>query len=135
MSSDKKDLEGRQVSLYYFPGRYFYLTYAGWGDQWIIRNNDNTDMMRVSGDEALPHLIEPYVEETVIPKFPNNIMEVLRESRSLEPWETKKDKQINELSKNEAFKKYLEWEGIIGYEHMIKQLIKDIYGVDLDQYN
>lgn len=58
--TEKKDLEGRQVRLVDFPGEVFYLRYAGWEDQWIVRRPDGTDMMRASGDEALPYLTQPY---------------------------------------------------------------------------
>jgi len=37
------------------------------------------------------------------------------------------------VSKNHLFKEFLNYEGIIGYDGMIKAAIKEIYGIDLDQ--
>lgn len=61
--ADKKDLEGKKVRLHDFPGQIFTLTYAGWEDQWIVKNTEWVDMLRCSGDEAIPFLIpEGYVD-------------------------------------------------------------------------
>jgi hypothetical protein len=54
----KSDLEGKRIRLVDFPNQEFYLTYAGWGDEWIVKNMQGQDMMRVTGTEAKPYLAE-----------------------------------------------------------------------------
>ncbi len=55
--TDKKDLEGKKLRLPDFPGQVFTLTYAGWEDQWIVKNTEWVDMLRCSGDEVIPYLL------------------------------------------------------------------------------
>lgn len=65
-------------------------------------------------------------------KYPENIMEYLRQRKGLEPNDTTCDDEINTLTPNEAFEKVLEWDGLINYTYKIKRWIEDIYGIDLD---
>ncbi len=51
-------LEGKQIDITGFDG-YFTLTYAGWGEEWIVKDEDGTDMLRCHVDETWDHLIEP----------------------------------------------------------------------------
>lgn len=67
--------------------------------------------------------------------YPNYIMEKVRQRLGLEPYNTSRDEDINNMSRDEVFQHCLYWEGIIGYENTIKSWIKDIYGVELgDMY-
>lgn len=69
------------------------------------------------------------------PKYPDHIMEKVRQRLGLEPHDTSRDADINNMSQDEVFQHCLYWEGIIGYENTIKGWIKDIYGVELgDMY-
>jgi len=64
--------------------------------------------------------------------YPDYIMEKVRQHLDLEPYDTSRDSEINDMSRNEIFRRCLEWEGIIGYDSTIKYWIKDIYGVTLE---
>jgi hypothetical protein len=68
-----------------------------------------------------------------MPKYPDYIMQKLRQRRGLEPYNTSQDADINLMSKHEAFGGCLEWEGIIGYEYAITYWIQDIYGIVLQE--
>lgn len=68
-------------------------------------------------------------------KYPENIMRDLRQRKGLEPNDTTCDDEINTLTPNEAFEEVLEWDGLIDYAYTIKQWIKDIYGINLNEVN
>ncbi len=53
----KSDLEGHPIRLNDFRGEVFHLTYAGWDDQWIVRNAAGVDMLRCSAQEAQAFLL------------------------------------------------------------------------------
>ena len=65
-------------------------------------------------------------------KYPEYIMEMLRQRLGLEEDDTSRDAEINSYSSNKAFEEVLVWEGFIGYARHIKMWIADIYGIDLD---
>lgn len=60
-----------------------------------------------------------------------SIMEALRDSAHLEPNDTSKDEELLKLSPQEAFDTFLNYEGIIGYTHIILRVIKEIWKVEL----
>ena len=64
-------------------------------------------------------------------KYPEYIMQKLRESLGLEPTETYRDAEINLMSSNWAFDSLLEWEGLIDYGDKIRELVDSIYGIEL----
>ena len=41
------------------------------------------------------------------------------------------DNKIAKMPRSEIFKRYMTWNGIIGYDQMIKEAICEIYGVRL----
>ena len=61
------------------------------------------------------------------PKYPDSIMRNVRETFGLEPDDTSLDKEINELDPMEVFERWLQWEGIIGYEYRIKEAVNNIF--------
>ena len=63
--------------------------------------------------------------------YPDYIMEKVRQRLGLEPYDTSRDSEINNMSHGTVLDHVLEWEGIIGYGYTIPGWIKDIYGVDL----
>lgn len=65
-------------------------------------------------------------------KYPNVIMDFVRQRLGLEEGDTLKDGEINAMSQNEVFDACLVWEGIIGYGPTFRRWIKNIYNVDLD---
>lgn len=64
-------------------------------------------------------------------RYPEHIMQMLRQRRNLEPLDTREDNSINALSPSEAFSEVLLWEGFDGYDYKIKSWIWDIFGVHL----
>lgn len=65
-------------------------------------------------------------------KYPEDIMEILRQRLGLEEDDTSRDSEINTYTPSEAFEEVCNWEGFLGYASTIKSWIEDIYGIDLD---
>ena len=65
--------------------------------------------------------------------YPENILRLVRQNLDLESTDTSMDEEINAMSRNEVFNRVCEWEGLIGYGRVIREWIKDIYGIDLDR--
>lgn len=64
-------------------------------------------------------------------KYNEGTMMRVRQSLYLEADDTSQDKVIESMSLDSVFERCMTWEGIIGFEGMIKGLIKDIYKVEL----
>jgi hypothetical protein len=64
-------------------------------------------------------------------KYSESIMQRLRQRIYLEEDDTSRDDKLERYSPDKVFEECLEWEGIIGYDRLISQIIKDIYGFDL----
>ena len=65
-------------------------------------------------------------------KYPEHIMEILRQRLGLDEDDTSRDDEINIYTPSEAFEEVCNWEGLLGYADTIKEWIEDIYGIDLD---
>lgn len=65
--------------------------------------------------------------------YPENILRLVRQNLDLEPTDTSMDEEINAMSRNEVLNCVCEWEGLIGYGRVIREWIKDIYGINLDE--
>ncbi len=50
-------LEGHEIRIGGFGDEVFNLTYAGWADQWIVKDSKGSDMLRCSANETAPYLI------------------------------------------------------------------------------
>jgi hypothetical protein len=68
-----------------------------------------------------------------INKYPENIMECLRQRRGLESFDISEDCNLNEYTSNEAFEEVCNWNGLVRWGYIIKGWVKDIYGIDLDE--
>lgn len=64
-------------------------------------------------------------------KYPAYIMRKVRMNLGLDVDDTSRDEYINSMSRNEAFGRVLEWEGIIGYDQRIMSIVEDIFDVKL----
>lgn len=65
--------------------------------------------------------------------YPENILKFLRKREGLEPQDTSQDEELNKLSPDKVFEKIVVWNGLLGdYDTIIKEWIKDIYRVDLE---
>lgn len=65
-------------------------------------------------------------------KYPEYIIKILRQRRNIDEDDTSEDKDINTLSTDEVFSEVCDWEGLIGYNSVIKRWINDIYKINLD---
>lgn len=65
-------------------------------------------------------------------KIPS-VIENIRRNMGLEPDDDSKDDEIAQLSRREQFERFMTWNGIIGYEDMIKEAISEIYEVVLEE--
>ena len=101
-------------------------------DQGDFTVEEYNEVMRLLGEPEFDQQTLPETEKTVVPEYPNYIMEKVRQHLGLEPYDTSKDEVINRLSHDAIFGHCLEWEGIIGYEVAIKDWIREIYGITLD---
>ena len=61
-------------------------------------------------------------------KYPEYIYENVRQTFGLDAQDTSKDEEINEMSRGDVLKHFWEWEGIIGYSHLMYETVCDIYG-------
>jgi hypothetical protein len=68
-------------------------------------------------------------------KYPSYIISKLRDRFGDNENDVRIDNEILSLSRNEVFDEVLEWEGIIAYTEMNKDLISDIYGIGLNELN
>ena len=66
-------------------------------------------------------------------KYPDYIMEYVRQNLGLDKYDTSEDKDINEMSKSDIFEKVCNWNNLYWYSEYIKSWVKDIYGIDLDK--
>lgn len=76
--------------------------------------------------------LDVYMEEcdmNLENKYPEEIMEYVRQSLGLEESDESKDSEINEMSANEVFDYVCNWNGLIGYADLIKSWIEDIYKI------
>ena len=66
-------------------------------------------------------------------KYPEGIMQYLRQRIGLDEFDTSRDAEINEYSPSEAFSDVCKWHGLLGgYAEEIKEWIEGIYGIELD---
>lgn len=66
-------------------------------------------------------------------KYPENIMQTLRQRRGLKIYDTSCDKWINNMSPDEALNEVCNWHGLIGYGYSVKGWVEAIYGISLDE--
>jgi len=81
------------------------------------------------------NILSPYNRQKgfdIMKEYPEYILRTLRQREGLEETDTSMDDKFNNYSPNKVFKEILEWEGIIGWDNIIKSWIRDIYGVDLN---
>lgn len=68
-------------------------------------------------------------------KYPISIIQYVRQREGLDKKDVSKDKEILEMTNSEVFREVLAWNGFIGgWDHIIKDWIKSIYGIDLDDF-
>jgi hypothetical protein len=67
-------------------------------------------------------------------KYSDITMKYLRQRYGLSKYDFSEDEEINQLSPNEVFEHVVKWNGLLGsYSETIKDWVKEIYGVDLDE--
>ncbi len=73
------------------------------------------------------------VEKKNTERIRNDIIRDLRENLLVDPEDTSKDDMINRMSSNEIFKRWCEWNGLINYSKIIRDVIGNIYGIDIEK--
>lgn len=67
-------------------------------------------------------------------KYPEYILKTLRQRWDLDENDTSSDDELNKMDKDTAFRNVLNWKGFLGrWDIDIKNWIRDIYGVDLNE--
>jgi len=72
--------------------------------------------------------------QPVEPKYPTHIMNKVRQHIGLEPGDTSRDEEINNMPRDSVFDHCLDWEGLIGYGYEIRRWVEDIYGVNVSTF-
>lgn len=68
-------------------------------------------------------------------KYPNSIIQYVRQREGLDKEDGSMDKEILEMTNSEVFRDVLAWNGLLGgWDYTIKDWIKSIYGIDLDDF-
>lgn len=121
--------EGKVVSAAFYEGDGWYIEVdkdnvsPGWQTGYgYFKQNQGATVEKLS------------TAEVVMPKYSDNIMEKVRQHIGLEPYDTSRDAEINNMTRDSVFGHVLEWEGIIGYNNQIRSWIQDIYGVDVSTF-
>lgn len=65
-------------------------------------------------------------------RYSEEIMEYIRQRWGLEQFDDSRDEEINQLSPDEIFSHVCNWNGLIGYDSIIKSWVEDIYKVNLN---
>ena len=66
-------------------------------------------------------------------KYSPVVMERVRQRLGLEEDDKSRDKDIEAMSPFKLLDHCLCWEGIIGFTHLFKDLVREIYGVELKE--
>ena len=66
-------------------------------------------------------------------KYPEYIMKAVRQSLGLEENDRTYDDAIEEMPRRVIFRRWLEWQGIIGYGETILAVVEDIYDTYLEE--
>jgi len=69
------------------------------------------------------------IPEEIIPPVIGDV----RKNMGLDEDDPSKDGKIAKMSRSQIFERYMTWNGIIGYESMIKEAIREIYNVELTE--
>ena len=65
-------------------------------------------------------------------RYPS-VIEAVRQNMGLEKDDESRDEEILQMSRDEVFRRFMTWNGIIGYEGTIKEAIEEIYKVELGE--
>lgn len=65
-------------------------------------------------------------------KYPEDIMQYVRQRLGADQYDDSKDAEINGMSANAVFDHVCEWNGLIGYADTIRRWVEGIYKIDLD---
>lgn len=68
--------------------------------------------------------------------YPEYILQMLRQRKGLGEDDARLDNELNNMSKDIAFRQILNWNGLLGrWDIDIKDWIKGIYEIDLNEIN
>lgn len=66
-------------------------------------------------------------------KISQHIIRDIRENLGIDPNDISKDDEINRMSLGEIFNRWCEWNGLINWSGKLKNVIEDIYGIDIER--
>ena len=104
--------------------------------EWTGDDTDADEQYCVDEEDADGNYIEsfyPFGEAKIIeeikklPKYSYGVMRNVRRSLDLEPNDTSRDMEINEMDRIEVLDRWLQWEGILGYTNRIKYVVDNIF--------
>ena len=72
------------------------------------------------------------VTEQLLEKYPEHLVEYVRQNMDLEKDDTSMDQEILEMDKDEFFARVCHWNGFINYSNTIKSWVEDVWQVILD---
>lgn len=67
-------------------------------------------------------------------KYPEYVYETLRQRLDLDEGDTSMDDVIDGYSREEVLDKMCDWNGLTHWGYQIRSWIRDIYGVDLNEF-
>ena len=97
-----------------------------------LRDSELTDEAKV---KDIIGRIEGYNSkiETNASRYPEKIMQVLRQRNGLEFYDTSEDEALNTMSPSDVFSEVMQWNGFLGFwDETIKGWIREIYGIELE---
>lgn len=71
-------------------------------------------------------------DETAEDLYPS-VIEAVRQNMGLDQLDDSEDERILKMSRAEIFRRFMTWNGIIGYEGTILNAIEEIYQVELKE--
>lgn len=97
-----------------------------------LKDEELTNITKV---EAIIKQIELYEQrrDSNSNRYPEEIMQFLRQRHGLDKYDTSKDEMLNEFEPKEAFEEVCNWNGFYNWAWQFKSWIKDIYGIELDK--
>lgn len=89
-----------------------------------------------TNDEKINEIVEKIktYEESIennTNRYPEPIMQILRQRAELDAYDTSCDSQLNKIEPDDVFNDVCNWNGLIRYDSIIKGWIKDIYEIKI----
>jgi len=97
-----------------------------------LKDEELTDTTKVKEIIEQIELYEQRLEQNPN-RYPEQIMQFLRQRRRLDKYDTSEDNELNEINPEKAFEEVCNWNGFYNWAGTFKDWIRDIYGIELDK--